>query len=156
MSVCKIIYFCYKLTLFLYDIPWMISNYENLYNRRIMMDDSKRLMKNKQQPWKWTNWTTIIKDIAMRFGTSYPARDLDSLPVFYLIIILLFIQVAFCVVLCVCLFVCLSFCVVCLFVCFCLSALCVVCLFVCFCLRSVSCTQWCPCLLIIHSWLTLR
>jgi hypothetical protein len=31
MSVCMISYFCYKLTLFLYDIPWMTSNYENLY-----------------------------------------------------------------------------------------------------------------------------
>ena len=109
MSVCMISYFCYKLTLFLYDIPWMTSNYENLYNRRIMMDDSKRLMKNKQQPWKWTDWTTIIQDIAIRFGTSYPSRDLDSLPGFYLIIILLFIQVAFCVV---CLFVVVVLCLV--------------------------------------------
>jgi hypothetical protein len=30
-----------------------------------------------------------------------------------------------------------------------------VCLFAC-CRRSVSCNQWCPCLRIIHSWLTLR
>ena len=109
MSVCMISYFCYKLTLFLYDIPWMTSNYENLYNRRIMMDDSKRLMKNKQQPWKWTDWTTIIQDIAIRFRTSYPSRDLGSLPGFYLIIILLFIQVAFCVV---CLFVVVVLCLV--------------------------------------------
>ena len=95
-----------------------------------MMDDSKRLMKKTQQPWKWTDWTTMIQDIAIRFGTSYPSRDMGSLPQFLFDYYFVVHPNSF---LC-CVFVCLFAC----------------------CRRSVSCNQWCPCLRIIHSWLTLR